>query len=121
MRKSNLDIEFEKLSIQFNCDVNTIKRIYFELKNKKCTDDGDFNQLLDCLYSALLERKIRESRKDNSNEKLKYTSTDDYAINKALFDIYGDEAFNDLSESYLYYLSSNDNFTSYIKNKKTTF
>lgn len=109
MKKSNLEMEFEELSNQFNCDINTIKSIYFELKNKKCTDNGDLNQLLDCLYSTLLERKIRENRRNNSNERIKYTSTDDYAINKSLFDTYGDLALNELSDSFIYYMISKDN------------
>ena len=121
MGKSNLEIEFEELSKHLNCDINTIISMYYELKNKKCTNDGDFDQLLDCLYSALLERKIRENRKDNYNEKLRYTSTDDYAINKALFDTYGDLALDDLSETYIYFMTTRDNLFNIDYQKKSFY
>ena len=61
--------------------------MYKELNTKKCTEYGDFDQLLDCLYSILLEKRIIESKKNNSNDSL-YTSTDDFAINKAMLEIY---------------------------------
>lgn len=81
----------------------TTSTIYEMLDQKKCfSEDLDEERKIQCLY-VILEEKAKRIGLDYKV----YEHTADYAINKAIHEVYGEEALVDLSPAYRNYLAIN--------------
>lgn len=83
----------------------TSSTIYEMLDQNKCfSKDTDEDRKILCLY-AILEEKAQNKGLDYKE----YEHTTDYAVNKAIHEVYGEEAFWDLSPAYRNYLEKKRN------------
>ena len=81
----------------------TSSTIYKMLDQKKCfSEDTDEDRKMICLY-VILEEKAQNKGLDYKE----YEHTTDYAVNKAIHEVYGEEALVDLSPAYRNYLAIN--------------
>ncbi len=110
MNEDLLEIEFAELSDHFGCKIETVRKTYNELLSKNCVNNGGEDQLLDCLYEALLEKTMSISRTESFMVGDTYASTNDYALNKSLAEVYGEDAIDDLSDAYIYYSTADDDY-----------
>ena len=102
----NIEDRLQEICDDFGFKIDTVKRVYEDLLTKDCfSNDQDIERQYDCIYKVFLEKSEITNITDQEGLKL-YSSTNDYAINKGLFETYRKEAIDDLSESFLDYLTN---------------
>ena len=80
----------------------TTRTLYELLDEKECfTKDQDEDRKELCVYTVL-----EEKTKYGDLDYKEYQHTAEYAVNKAIHEVYGEAAKNDLSPEYLNYLES---------------
>ena len=103
----NYEDNFKEISEHLGCKLETVKSTYEELQTKECIqNDPDEERVLDCLYEILLDKTMQVSRKNEIINDTSYFATNDYFINKAILNTYGEEALSDISDAYLSHLTT---------------
>lgn len=82
----------------------TTRTLYELLDEKECfTKDQDEDRKVLCVYTVL-----EEKTKYGDLDYKEYQHTADYAVNKAIHEVYGDVALKELSPAYRNYLALNN-------------